>query len=62
VASPIAWYIINQWLQNFPYRMQLNVWMFAITVIIAIVVAFATLSFQTFRTANANPVESLRSE
>lgn len=62
ISLPIAWYAANEWLNGFSYRTTLNVWMFVLTVLTAILVAFITVSFQTVRAANANPVESLRNE
>ena len=62
LASPMAWYGINQWLQDFPYRADVSLWMFALTALLAVIVAFITVSYQTFTAANANPVNSLRSE
>ncbi|MEZ4935092.1 MAG: FtsX-like permease family protein [Saprospiraceae bacterium] len=62
VASPIAWYFMKNWLDNFAYRIDLEWWVFAIAGFLAIGVAFLTVSFQSVRAALANPVESLRSE
>ncbi|GHM98886.1 ABC transporter permease [Cytophagales bacterium WSM2-2] len=61
-ASPVAWYIINRWLQGFPYRTELSIWMFGLTALLIVIVAFVTVSYQTFKAANSNPVNSLRSE
>lgn len=61
-ASPLAWYGINQWLQGFPYHTNVGVWMFAATIVLAVIVAFVTVSFQTVKTANLNPVDTLRNE
>ncbi len=62
ISLPIAWFAANEWLNGFSYRTNLNAWMFALTALTAILVAFITVSFQTVRAANANPVESLRNE
>jgi len=62
IASPIAWYAMQQWLQNFAYRIEIQWWVFALAGVAAISIAFLTVSFQSVRAALANPVESLRSE
>ena len=62
IAWPTAYYILNHWLQNFAYRIDLDVWSFAVAGVVALLVAFLTLSFQSIKAALANPVESLRYE
>jgi putative ABC transport system permease protein len=62
IASPIAWFAMNKWLQNYAYRIHMQWWIFAIAGTAAILVAFATISFQAIKAALANPVKSLRSE
>ena len=62
IATPIAWYFSNQWLQNYPYRMNLSLWIFAAAGIIALLIAVLTISFRTIRAAMQNPVKSLRTE
>lgn len=62
IASPLAWYIMNKWLQDFAYRINISWWVFLLAGIIAAVIAFVTISFQAIRAANANPVKSLRTE
>jgi putative ABC transport system permease protein len=62
VASPIAWYFMKNWLDNFAYRIDLEWWVFAVAGFLAVGVAFLTVSFQSVRAALANPVKSLRSE
>lgn len=62
IASPVAWYAMNKWLQDFVYRAAIQWWIFAIAGIAAIVIALVTISFQAIRAALANPVKSLRSE
>ncbi|HYC28979.1 MAG TPA: ABC transporter permease, partial [Chitinophagaceae bacterium] len=56
IAVPIAWYAMNKWLQDFHYRISIQWWIFIIAGVLAIVIAFATISFQTIRAATANPV------
>jgi putative ABC transport system permease protein len=62
VAIPITWFIMHQWLQDFAYRIDISWWVFAVAGFIAIVIAFATISFQAIKAALANPVKSLRTE
>ncbi len=62
VASPIAYYFMNQWLQDFVYRTNLAWWVFAFAGIAAIFIALLTVSFQAIKAALVNPVNSLRSE
>lgn len=62
VATPIAWYLMDTWLTNFAYRIQIQWWMFALAGVMAIGIAFLTIGFQSVKAALANPVKSLRSE
>ena len=62
MASPLAWYIMNNWLQDFAYRINISWWMFFAAGVIAIFIALVTISFQAIKAAIANPVDSLRSE
>lgn len=62
IASPPAYLAADIWLQNFPYRVTLSWWFFAITACLVIVIALATVSFQAIKAAIANPVKSLRAE
>ena len=62
IASPIAYWFMNSWLQDFAYRIDLHWWIFIGTGLIALVVALTTLSFRAIRAAIANPVISLRTE
>jgi ABC-type antimicrobial peptide transport system permease subunit len=62
VALPVAWYAMDQWLQNFPYAIEIGAWILLLAGGIAVTVALFTVSFQAFKAARANPVDSLRSE
>jgi putative ABC transport system permease protein len=62
IASPIAWWVMNKWLQDFAYRIDISWWMFAIAGSFAMVIALFTISYQAIKAALANPVKSLRSE
>ncbi|HSH20721.1 MAG TPA: FtsX-like permease family protein, partial [Draconibacterium sp.] len=61
-ASPIAWYAMNQWLQNFAYKTALDWWIFALAGFLAVFIAILTVSFQSYKAAVRNPVEALRYE
>jgi ABC-type antimicrobial peptide transport system permease subunit len=62
IATPIAWYFMHNWLQNYAYRIIISWWLFAAGGFVAIIIALATISFQTIKAAFANPVNSLRSQ
>ncbi len=62
IATPLSWIAMNKWLDNFAYHIQPKWWMFAFAGFAAVVIALITVSFQTFKAANANPVNSLRDE
>lgn len=62
LASPVAWYIMRQWLQGFAYQIDIEWWMFALAGIISVLIAVFTISFQSVRAAMMNPVKSLKSE
>ncbi|WP_372644778.1 ABC transporter permease [Ancylomarina sp.] len=62
IASPIAYYAMNKWLENFAYKTELSWWIFALAGFIAMGIALLTVSLQSWRAATRNPVESLRYE
>jgi ABC-type antimicrobial peptide transport system permease subunit len=62
IASPIAWWIMNSWLQGFTYRVSVNWWIFGLTALISATIALVTISYQAIRAALANPTKNLRSE
>lgn len=62
IASPLAWYLMNGWLEDFAYRINIQWWVFVLAGLLAVGIAFLTVSFQSIKAAMANPVESLRSE
>ncbi len=62
IASPIAWYFSNQWLQGYAYRIDIQWWIFGVAGAIALFIAFATISTQSFKAATSNPVDSLKNE
>ncbi|HEY2582992.1 MAG TPA: ABC transporter permease [Mucilaginibacter sp.] len=62
IAVPVAWWAMSKWLQDFAYRININWWVFALAGLIAVIIAFITISFQSIKAALTNPVKSLRSE
>jgi putative ABC transport system permease protein len=62
IASPLAWYAMNQWLKDFAYKIDIEWWMFTLAGALAVGIALLTVSFQSVKAALMNPVKSLRSE
>jgi putative ABC transport system permease protein len=62
LAVPAAGWAMHKWLQNYPYRIEINTWIFLLAAVFVLLIALITVSFQTIRAAIANPVNSLRSE
>jgi hypothetical protein len=62
IAWPVAYFVMNRWLQNFVYRIDLGILVFVLTGFLSLFIAVATLSFQSIKAARANPVDSLRYE
>ncbi|HEU5052467.1 MAG TPA: ABC transporter permease [Hanamia sp.] len=62
IALPAAWYFMNGWLRDFAYRINMSWWLFALTAVIAMLIALITISYQSIKAALANPVKSLRTE
>lgn len=62
IASPIVYYFMNLWLQNYAYRIQISWWMLAMAWLSALFIALLTISFQAIKSALANPILSLRTE
>ena len=62
IAFPVAWWVMEKWLQNFVYRISIRWWMFVVAGTIALIIAFLTVSYQSIKAAIANPVKSLRTE
>ncbi len=62
IAWPLAWYVMNKWLENFAYRIEISWWIFVLAGGLALLIALATVSFQAIKAATANPVEALRYE
>jgi putative ABC transport system permease protein len=62
IATPIAWYAMNKWLESFAYKTSLSWWIFALSGVLALGIALLTVSWQSWRAATRNPVEALRYE
>ena len=62
VASPIAWFSMNQWLQKFAYQTDIKWWIFPVAATLSLVIAFGTISFQSIKAALKNPVKSLQTD
>ncbi|HXL56362.1 MAG TPA: FtsX-like permease family protein, partial [Chitinophagaceae bacterium] len=62
IATPLTWYFMNKWLQDYPYRINIQWWVFAITGGATIIIALLTISFQAIKAALVNPAKSLRTE
>jgi len=62
IATPVAWWVMNKWLEDFAYRIQISWWMFVVVGVMALLIAFAATGYQAIKAALANPVKSLRSE
>lgn len=62
IATPVSWYVMNQWLQNFAYKTTLQWWLFALAGSSALLIALLAVSFQAIKAAIANPIKSLKNE
>jgi putative ABC transport system permease protein len=62
IAFPLAWWIMNDWLQDFTYHININAWVFVLAALISLAIAFSTISFHAIKAALMNPVKSLRTE
>jgi putative ABC transport system permease protein len=62
IASPLAWYFMHKWLQNFAYQTEISWWIFVLSGLITLGIALLTVSWQSWRAASRNPVEALRYE
>ncbi len=62
ISTPVAWWLMNKWLQDFAYKIGISWWIFVLAGLLAVVIAIITVSFQAIKAAYMNPVKSLRSE
>jgi ABC-type antimicrobial peptide transport system permease subunit len=62
IATPLAYYVMHHWLQNYQYRAEISWWIFGVTALGTVAITLLTVSYQSIKAALANPVKSLRSE
>ena len=62
IAIPVGWYLMNRWLENYAYRIDLYWWIFLIAIAFSVIIAFGTIAIQSVKSANSNPVKGLRIE
>lgn len=62
IATPLAWWLMNKWLQNYPFHVEMKLYVFALTIFITMLIAFVSISFQSIKAAIENPIKSLRTE
>ena len=62
IGFPIAWYLVNKWLEDFAYKTSIEWWIFGLAGMLTIVIALLTVTFQSIKSALVNPVKSLRTE
>jgi len=62
IATPLAWYFLNKWLEDFTYRIAIGWWIFPVAGVLTLIIALVTISFQTIKASLANPVLALKNE
>jgi putative ABC transport system permease protein len=62
IATPVSWLVMDEWLQDFAYRISIDWWVFVVAGIMALLIAMLTVSYQAIKVALTNPVKNLRSE
>lgn len=62
ITTPVAWYLMHRWLDNFANRININIWVFLLAGFLAIVIALVTVGYHTIKAALANPINSLKTE
>jgi putative ABC transport system permease protein len=62
LAAPLSWFAVNWWLQNYTYKAEVGIFIYALAGIAAFVIAWVTMGYQSVKAATCNPVDSLRSE
>jgi putative ABC transport system permease protein len=62
IATPLAWYFMHQWLQDFAYRISIGWWIFLLAGSVSLIIAFITIGYQALKAGLMNPVKSLRTE
>ncbi len=62
IAYPLAYFSIAQWLNEFPYRIDINIYTFLLSTLLAVIISLLTISYQSLKAASANPVDALKYE
>ena len=62
ISAPVAWWLMNNWLQDFEFRVPISPWIFILSILISIIVAACTVGYRSIRAAIVNPIKSLRTE
>ena len=62
IAAPLAWYGVYNWLQDFAYKTNINIWIFVVSVFFMVLITIIVMSVKTWQASNSNPINSLRSE
>ena len=62
IASPIAWWLVHEWLNGFAYHVNIEWWVFIIACLLSVIISFITIGYQSLKAALMNPVISLKSE
>ncbi|MDR3711554.1 MAG: FtsX-like permease family protein, partial [Puia sp.] len=62
IATPVAWYSMNRWLEDYAYPVSIEWWIFGLAGVVAILITLATVSFQAIKAALVNPIKTLRTE
>jgi putative ABC transport system permease protein len=62
IAAPLAYYMMHNWLQNYEYRTAINLWVFILSGVVAMLITVLSVSYQAIKSASKNPIKSLRNE
>jgi putative ABC transport system permease protein len=62
LAAPVSWWLMNKWLQGFEYKLDMTVWIFALSMLITFSIALITVGYESIKAALGDPVKSLRGE
>ena len=60
IATPVAWWMLSKWLENFAYKIDMSVWLFAFAILATLIITVGTVCIQAAKAALSNPVKSLR--
>jgi putative ABC transport system permease protein len=62
IAAPLAWFGVNRWMENFAYKTELSVWIYLLAFVIVLILTAITVTFQNWKAANSNPVDSIKND